>query len=174
MRVGCFLLSPVALDHPSPLSLNSGTVLHPLLKRDNIKAHETLCCSRVECLEIRIFDRLQYNVPRPLFEWRRARVRTAQASLGTLADKRFHAASPDDVVIALMGMTGAGKSSFISLCSDQKPSIGHDLNSCTCHGCHPPSTLLTLGQRHTIRRHVPLHLRWPSPKEGLPRRHAGL
>ncbi|CAK7209586.1 hypothetical protein SCUCBS95973_000490 [Sporothrix curviconia] len=37
----------------------------------------------------------------------------------------------NDVVIALMGMTGAGKSSFISLCSDKKPTIGHDLNSCT-------------------------------------------
>lgn len=37
----------------------------------------------------------------------------------------------DDVIIALMGMTGAGKSSFISLCSDKKPTIGHDLQSCT-------------------------------------------
>ncbi|TPX06853.1 uncharacterized protein E0L32_002349 [Thyridium curvatum] len=39
--------------------------------------------------------------------------------------------SADDVIIAVMGMTGAGKSSFISLCSDKKPPIGHDLNSCT-------------------------------------------
>lgn len=37
----------------------------------------------------------------------------------------------DDVIIALMGMTGAGKSSLISLCSEKKPAIGHDLESCT-------------------------------------------
>ncbi|KAI2613260.1 P-loop containing nucleoside triphosphate hydrolase protein [Hypoxylon sp. NC1633] len=37
----------------------------------------------------------------------------------------------NDVIIALMGMTGAGKSSLISLCSEKKPVIGHDLNSCT-------------------------------------------
>ncbi len=30
-----------------------------------------------------------------------------------------------------MGMTGSGKSSFISLCSDKQPEVGHDLESCT-------------------------------------------
>ncbi|KPM46151.1 hypothetical protein AK830_g256 [Neonectria ditissima] len=36
-----------------------------------------------------------------------------------------------DVFIALMGITGSGKSSFISACSDKLVRIGHDLNACT-------------------------------------------
>ncbi|KAI0859104.1 P-loop containing nucleoside triphosphate hydrolase protein [Xylaria cubensis] len=48
----------------------------------------------------------------------------------------------NDIVIALMGMTGSGKSSFISLCTDQEVEIGHDLQSCTQDirtytFCHP-------------------------------------
>ncbi|KAI1291688.1 hypothetical protein F5Y03DRAFT_403165 [Xylaria venustula] len=39
--------------------------------------------------------------------------------------------SENDVVIAVMGMTGSGKSSLISLCVDQEVKIGHDLKSCT-------------------------------------------
>ncbi|KAL3460407.1 WD40-repeat-containing domain protein [Aspergillus heterothallicus] len=38
---------------------------------------------------------------------------------------------PDTMYIAVMGATGSGKSSFISLLSDQKPAIGHSLESCT-------------------------------------------
>ena len=37
-----------------------------------------------------------------------------------------------DVFIAVMGVTGAGKSTFISLCSEQKVKIGHGLKSCKC------------------------------------------
>ncbi|KAF2496981.1 P-loop containing nucleoside triphosphate hydrolase protein, partial [Lophium mytilinum] len=36
-----------------------------------------------------------------------------------------------DMFIAVMGVTGAGKSSFISLCSGQQVEIGHDLQACT-------------------------------------------
>lgn len=36
---------------------------------------------------------------------------------------------PDDVVIAVMGVTGAGKSTFISLFADDAQ-IGHGLQSC--------------------------------------------
>ncbi|KAK3298657.1 P-loop containing nucleoside triphosphate hydrolase protein [Chaetomium fimeti] len=36
-----------------------------------------------------------------------------------------------DVYIALMGVTGAGKSSFIATCSGQDVAVGHDLTSCT-------------------------------------------
>lgn len=44
---------------------------------------------------------------------------------------------PNDLIIALMGMTGSGKSSFIKLCtSDKSINIGHDLESCKCH-CSP-------------------------------------
>ncbi|KAL2821545.1 WD40-repeat-containing domain protein [Aspergillus granulosus] len=38
---------------------------------------------------------------------------------------------PDTMYIAVMGATGSGKSSFISLLTDQKPAIGHSLESCT-------------------------------------------
>ncbi|KAK4155080.1 hypothetical protein C8A00DRAFT_13861 [Chaetomidium leptoderma] len=39
--------------------------------------------------------------------------------------------SDDDIVIALMGVTGSGKSTFISLLAEQSIRIGHSLNSCT-------------------------------------------
>ncbi|KLU90970.1 hypothetical protein MAPG_09495 [Magnaporthiopsis poae ATCC 64411] len=38
---------------------------------------------------------------------------------------------PTDVFIAVMGVTGCGKSSFISLCCNKPVQIGHDLKSCT-------------------------------------------
>jgi small GTP-binding protein len=39
--------------------------------------------------------------------------------------------SMSDIHIAIMGVTGAGKSSLISLLCDQKIEIGHDLKACT-------------------------------------------
>ncbi|KAI0542496.1 hypothetical protein GGR58DRAFT_452595 [Xylaria digitata] len=42
-----------------------------------------------------------------------------------------HAPRSTDVFIALMGVTGSGKSSFISACSGERVRIGHDLDSCT-------------------------------------------
>ncbi|KAG9251956.1 P-loop containing nucleoside triphosphate hydrolase protein [Emericellopsis atlantica] len=39
----------------------------------------------------------------------------------------------NDLVIAIMGVTGSGKSTFISLLADQSLEIGHSLNSCTVH-----------------------------------------
>ena len=38
--------------------------------------------------------------------------------------------SPSDIFIALMGLTGSGKSSFISLCCQKPAKIGHDLRAC--------------------------------------------
>ncbi|TKA64677.1 hypothetical protein B0A49_13161 [Cryomyces minteri] len=38
---------------------------------------------------------------------------------------------PSDIFIAVMGVTGAGKSSFISLCSKNPIKVGHDLEACT-------------------------------------------
>ncbi|KAI0404434.1 P-loop containing nucleoside triphosphate hydrolase protein [Xylaria palmicola] len=37
----------------------------------------------------------------------------------------------NDIVVALMGMTGSGKSTLVSLCTDQQVEIGHELHSCT-------------------------------------------
>ncbi|KPI34877.1 uncharacterized protein AB675_2253 [Cyphellophora attinorum] len=39
--------------------------------------------------------------------------------------------NPDDIVIPVMGITGSGKSTFISLCTEEKVDIGHGLMSCT-------------------------------------------
>jgi ABC-type uncharacterized transport system ATPase component len=39
--------------------------------------------------------------------------------------------SPNDRFIAVMGVTGAGKSTFISRCAGQDVTVGHDLTSCT-------------------------------------------
>lgn len=38
---------------------------------------------------------------------------------------------PSDVVVAVMGMTGSGKSTFVSLCTNEDVEIGHDLHGCT-------------------------------------------
>jgi ABC-type multidrug transport system ATPase subunit len=38
--------------------------------------------------------------------------------------------SKQDVIIAFMGITGAGKSTFISLLTDEEIEIGHGLQSC--------------------------------------------
>ncbi|KAL2797404.1 hypothetical protein BJX66DRAFT_335022 [Aspergillus keveii] len=41
--------------------------------------------------------------------------------------------SPNDVFIAVMGVTGSGKSSFISRCSGKVVKVGHQLEACTTH-----------------------------------------
>ncbi|KAL2867705.1 P-loop containing nucleoside triphosphate hydrolase protein [Aspergillus lucknowensis] len=41
------------------------------------------------------------------------------------------APGPNDVFIAVMGVTGSGKSSFISLCSGRVVKVGHQLEACT-------------------------------------------
>lgn len=43
---------------------------------------------------------------------------------------RDFAPRPTDVFVAMMGMTGAGKSTFISLCTGQDAPVGHDLQAC--------------------------------------------
>jgi ABC-type multidrug transport system ATPase subunit len=40
------------------------------------------------------------------------------------------ACSEDDIIVAVMGVTGAGKSTFISLLSDEEIEIGHGMESC--------------------------------------------
>ncbi|KAH8879928.1 P-loop containing nucleoside triphosphate hydrolase protein, partial [Thozetella sp. PMI_491] len=40
-------------------------------------------------------------------------------------------ARASDIFIAVMGMTGSGKSSFISMCTDEKVEVGHGLEGCT-------------------------------------------
>ena len=37
---------------------------------------------------------------------------------------------PADIFVAVMGMTGAGKSTFISLCTGEEVVVGHDLQAC--------------------------------------------
>lgn len=39
-------------------------------------------------------------------------------------------ASPDDRLIAVMGVTGVGKSSFVQLFTEEPIGVGHDLESC--------------------------------------------
>ncbi|KAL1797156.1 hypothetical protein ACET3X_003762 [Alternaria dauci] len=38
---------------------------------------------------------------------------------------------PDDTIIAVMGITGCGKTTFVNLFSDRKLEVGHGLDSCT-------------------------------------------
>ncbi|KAE8444245.1 hypothetical protein EG329_000745 [Mollisiaceae sp. DMI_Dod_QoI] len=51
--------------------------------------------------------------------------------LETASLARGLALRPTDVLIAVMGVTGSGKSTFISLCSEQQLEIGHTLQACT-------------------------------------------
>lgn len=54
------------------------------------------------------------------------------ANKGTVRDQTSCEAKPEisDVFIGVMGMTGAGKSTFISLVTDQEVVIGNDLKAC--------------------------------------------
>ena len=38
--------------------------------------------------------------------------------------------SSSDILIAVMGMTGVGKSTFVNYFADQKAEVGDDLESC--------------------------------------------
>lgn len=40
---------------------------------------------------------------------------------------------PSDVIIAVMGVTGVGKTSFISLFTEEDLGIGHSLEACKAH-----------------------------------------
>lgn len=42
----------------------------------------------------------------------------------------FVSSSKEDIIIAVMGVTGAGKSTFVSLLSGEHIEIGHGLQSC--------------------------------------------
>ena len=43
----------------------------------------------------------------------------------------------NDIYIAVMGATGAGKSTFISKCTEKPVAIGGSLESCKIHSLHP-------------------------------------
>ncbi|KAJ4269843.1 hypothetical protein NW762_001512 [Fusarium torreyae] len=56
------------------------------------------------------------------------------SSVSTVDPRGFrngHASQPNDAFIAVMGVTGSGKSSFISKCSEKRAEIGNSLQSCT-------------------------------------------
>ncbi|KAJ5442074.1 hypothetical protein N7445_005081 [Penicillium cf. griseofulvum] len=62
------------------------------------------------------------------------RSRVAQGNQSSPSTRSFrggHEPKPTDVFIAVMGVTGSGKSSFISLCSGESVQIGHTLDACT-------------------------------------------
>ncbi|KAI3224903.1 hypothetical protein DTO012A9_6924 [Penicillium roqueforti] len=54
-----------------------------------------------------------------------------ESPLSTRSFRGGHEPRPTDVFIAVMGVTGSGKSSFISLCSGKSVQIGHTLDACT-------------------------------------------
>ncbi|KAJ5145891.1 uncharacterized protein N7515_000455, partial [Penicillium bovifimosum] len=53
------------------------------------------------------------------------------SSVQTRGFRGGHEPKPGDVFIAVMGVTGSGKSSFISICSGEPVEIGHSLDACT-------------------------------------------
>lgn len=54
-----------------------------------------------------------------------------KSSLDSTSSASRHPQSDEDIVIAVMGMTGSGKSSWINLLADEKVKVGHSLQSCT-------------------------------------------
>jgi len=59
-----------------------------------------------------------------------------------MSDEEEKKISPTDIVIAVMGVTGAGKSTFIQELTDDELEIGDKLHSCTVevnpHRCNQP------------------------------------
>lgn len=81
-------------------------------------------------------------------------------------------ARPNDVYIAVMGVTGSGKSSFISLCSGKTVEVGHRLEACEfclCACYFLEETQLDIGVRHNDRRC--LRVRSIAVPHCLPHRH---
>ena len=52
------------------------------------------------------------------------------SAAGTGFFRDGYGAQPTDVFIAVMGVTGVGKSTFISLCTEKELQIGHGLQGC--------------------------------------------
>ena len=66
--------------------------------------------------------------------------------------------SPDDIVIAVIGTTGAGKSTFIADCTrEQTPAIGHKMSSCKLYAVHSLATLTFSGKRRHQQSLRPHH-----------------
>ena len=68
--------------------------------------------------------------------------------------------SPQDIIIPIMGITGSGKSQFISLCTDEPVDIGHELYSSpfSLRAKTPPIPWVTLkrvsNDRHRGSHHI--------------------
>ena len=68
--------------------------------------------------------------------------------------------------VAVMGQTGVGKSTFISLCTGQKVQIGDSLKSCKSFELHSVDLFLK-GTRYTGGRSLPLSvLEWTDDVSG--------
>jgi predicted GTPase len=52
----------------------------------------------------------------------------------------------NELAILVMGVTGSGKSTFISRLTDDEVGIGHSLESCTVAPARLEVTILTMGQ----------------------------
>jgi signal recognition particle receptor subunit beta len=53
-----------------------------------------------------------------------------------LRDNSYPRSPNDEILIAIFGMTGTGKTTFIEKVSGQKLKIGHNLRSCLCPPHH--------------------------------------
>jgi ABC-type phosphate/phosphonate transport system ATPase subunit len=84
-----------------------------------------------------------------------------------------HEARESDVYIAVMGVTGAGKSTFISHLTDSKVQVGDGLNACVPYSLISVSrSFRTDCQRYPTCGNVPMQTQWPS--EHMARGYAGI
>ncbi|KAE9368404.1 hypothetical protein N431DRAFT_381805 [Stipitochalara longipes BDJ] len=67
------------------------------------------------------------NKPQIIRSWSYGEVEVEEHADDSMTAKKYE----DDAIVAVMGVTGAGKSSFISLLSGEDVKIGHDLESNT-------------------------------------------
>jgi 50S ribosome-binding GTPase len=71
----------------------------------------------------------------PTKDWHHSRSHSytmhQNSSRDSVSSTSRHPQSDEDIVIAVMGMTGSGKSTLINLLADEKVKVGHSLQSCT-------------------------------------------
>lgn len=58
----------------------------------------------------------------------------------------------DDIIIAVMGITGCGKTTFVNLFADQQLVVGHTLDSCKINSVHSKELILSEAQVHSPSR----------------------
>lgn len=134
------LSDPASLDNESPSECGN-----QLSKEDNKDAHEAVIGSQTVTSDGTMTTtaggphELEESIDHEIFvkegeSQTNSTTKGAEQSVATGAGTKLfrtgYDAQPGDVFIAIMGVTGAGKSTFISHCTEKQLEIGHGLQGC--------------------------------------------